>query len=52
MALIYMIYISKNLCNVCLNGKQLDSHIWFFILPCDTTFHIISGTFNSELLRE
>lgn len=47
-----LIYIFKNLFNVWLNGKQLDSHIWFFILPCDTTFHIISGIFDSALLRE
>lgn len=46
MALIYMIYISKNLCNVCLNGKQLDSHIWFFIQSfADITHYADFGKF-------
>lgn len=47
-----LIYVFENLFNVWLNGKQMDSHIWFFILPCDITCQVASGTFHFELVRE
>lgn len=47
-----MIYSFENLFNVWLNGKQLDSHIWFFLLHRDSPCHVASGTFHCALVRE